>query len=223
MRAALWVCYDSPGILGRQRQLDGVKSLQPKRSYGNPVAYRLRYGNNRLKLKMPDTAVPTLKKPEFLPLIVGPRTPGMPVFPMPEVTPLCPVPPLAVLKKPDIRPGVPPPVAVLKNPELRVPVLLKPELVRPVSVVDPKPVLTLPEFPLPVLKLPEFPLPVLKLPESQKPVLRSPELLKPVFAEPPFPKPVLSWPLFPKPVLPAPEFPIPRLPLPELPKPKLFR
>ncbi|VAZ80239.1 hypothetical protein LAUMK4_04991 [Mycobacterium persicum] len=36
------------------------------------------------------------------------------VFPMHEVTPLCPVPPLAVLKKPDIRPGVPPPEARLE-------------------------------------------------------------------------------------------------------------
>ncbi|KZS68147.1 hypothetical protein A4G27_11140 [Mycobacterium kansasii] len=48
-------------------------------------------------------------------------------------------------------------MAVLKKPELPVPVLLEPEFGRPVSVVDPKPVLTLPECQKPVLLSPEFP------------------------------------------------------------------
>jgi hypothetical protein len=68
-----------------------------------------------------------LKTPELKPLLVGPGTPGMPVFPMPELKPSNTVPPVAVLKKPEILLLLVPPLAVLKKPEILAPVLLKPD------------------------------------------------------------------------------------------------
>lgn len=95
-------------------------------------------------LNKPDRAVPVLKKPVSKPLTVGPVL-GTPVFPMPEIAPLNNDPPLAWLKRPEIPPAAVP-VAVLKKPETPSPVLLKPELTRPLSVVDPMLVFTSPEF-----------------------------------------------------------------------------
>ena len=96
----------------------------------------------------PSGLVPLLNKPEPTPLIRpdgklmnGPVTP---VFKRPEISPFMVEPPLAWLKKPDIKPftfrGPPGPLAVLLKPDTSVPVLPKPEVVAPVLPAPPKPV-----------------------------------------------------------------------------------
>lgn len=177
-------------------------------------------------LKRPATPVPRLRKPELNPLTTpltgnrGGRAPVTPVLKNPEIRPSFPVPPLAVLKKPDMFPLVTPPEAVLKKPELpKLPVFPNPECVAVLSVVAPKPVLRLPEFQKPVLVLPELPSKVLVLPELFQPVFKLPELPKPVLKLPALPIPVFSWPTFPMPKSPVPVLPMPMFPKPELPMP----
>lgn len=116
-----------------------------------------------------------LSKPELNPPLRPAASPeyeaAPPVLKKPEVKPLEIEPPVAKLEKPEIPKRSAPPMAVLKKPEekslvfskpeLPLPELLKPEFVRPVSVAEPKPVFTLPEFHRPVLESPEFSLPVL--------------------------------------------------------------
>lgn len=75
----------------------------------------------------------------------GGARPGTLVFPMPETNAFVLVAPPTLLKKPETTPLLGP-VAVLKKPETPLPVLPKPELIKPLSVVIPTPVFALPEF-----------------------------------------------------------------------------
>ncbi|QYL29380.1 hypothetical protein TM48_03854 [Mycobacterium shottsii] len=97
---------------------------------------RIGYGTSRVSVNRPDTAVPTLNRPELKPLTsplgfwpIGPVTP---VLKKPEPSPFRSEPPVAVFPIPDMKWFSVPPPTVLRKPDTSSPALPKPEFPMPV-------------------------------------------------------------------------------------------
>ncbi len=128
------------GFQGRRRRPLRVGSAHNRAiSRDGQRADPISYAYRPVILRSPDLRVPALNQPELPPLRAVPKImPGEPVFPKPELLPFVML-PVAVLKMPEMLWFVTPPIALLKKPEIPTPMLLKPELVRPLSVVKPMP------------------------------------------------------------------------------------